>query len=210
MSTATSFDNKNDACFGICSDKPKVPVNSPLPTQHPVVKEMDMMIAKEMYQMSLKEREKALDDVHGIVKRQDEDPNFVNKCLLQMESALNRLKPGTVYKEAEQMSESYVRNPHKRVMFLRAEDYDAVKAAERMILFFEKKKTLFGAEKLVKKITLEDLNEDDLESLRTGEGQISPFTDAAGRPIVTFTQKLRKFKHIDNVVHIVRRDYYHL
>jgi len=61
------------------------------------------------------------------------------------------------------MSECFVRDPNKRIMFPRAENYDPVKAAERMLRYFEKKKNLFGAEKLVKKITLEDLSEDDLD-----------------------------------------------
>lgn len=198
MSTKVSFGISTEGCLrGINPTKPSTDPAK----KHPKVKEMDMLIAKDMYQMSLQERELALEDVHGIADRH-EDPNFANACLLKMESALNRLKPGTVYEEAERMSESYVRNPHKRLMFLRAEDYEPVKAAERMIRFFEKKKVLFGPEKLIKKITVDDLTEDDLETLRAGEGQISPIKDAAGRPIVFFGQRLRKFKDIINVVRL--------
>ena len=170
------------------------------PDNHPVVKEVDSLIAKELFQMSLDEREKALDDVHGIVRGEDEDPNFLNHRLLQLERHLCSIKQGTVYEEAEQLSEMFVRDPHFRTMFLRAEHFDPRHAALRMLRFFECKKELFGRDKLVSKITLQDLDDDDMEALRAGDGQISAFKDASGRPIITFSQHLRKYKRIQNVV----------
>jgi hypothetical protein len=170
------------------------------PDNHPLVKEVDTLIAKELFQMSLDEREKALDDVHGIVRSEDEDPNFLNNRLMQLERHLCSIKQGTVYEEAEQLSEVFVRDPHFRTMFLRAEYFDPRHAAQRMLRFFECKKELFGRDKLVTKISLQDLDEDDMEALRAGDGQISPLRDASGRPIITFFQNLRRYKRIENVV----------
>ena len=75
------------------------------------------------------------------------------------------------------------------MMFLRAEEYDPSDAAERMIRFFEFKKELFGVEKLVKDIALDDMDEDDMHFLGNGYCQVSPYTDTAGRTIFVFIQK---------------------
>jgi hypothetical protein len=86
------------------------------------------------------------------------------------------------------------------MMFLRADRYAPKDAAERMVRFFEMKKSLFGADKLVKDITLEDLDKDDMDALKTGCVQVSPMTDMAGKPIVVSLGKLRRYKVVDNYV----------
>ena len=48
------------------------------------------------------------------------------------------------------------------MMFLHADCYAPKDAAKQMVHFFELKKSLFGAEKLVKVITLDDLDKDDI------------------------------------------------
>ena len=50
-------------------------------------------------------------------------------------------------------------------MFLRAERFDAPKAAIRLVNHFEGKLVLFGEDKLVKRITLDDLEEEDIEEI---------------------------------------------
>lgn len=205
MSTSADDDGSNQATafLGCCGDTPKPPSTraKAQAVEHPAVQEIDSLIAKEMFQLSMKEREKALDDVHGIAAGESEDPNFINSCLMHLEQSLSAMKANTVYEEAEHLSEEFVRNPHFRVMFLRAEHYEPHPAAERMLRFFALKKELFGRDKLVRKITLRDMNQDDMECLSSGEGQISPFTDTAGRPVATFVYGLRKSK---DVIHTVR------
>jgi hypothetical protein len=174
-----------------------------LPPGWPTPAEIDSLIAKEMTRLSMEEREKALDDVHGIGKSVNEEPGFVSTILQELEIHLNVIKWNTAYAEAEALSTEYVVDHDFRMMFLRSEHYTVKDAAERMIRFFDLKKALFGAEKLVKDITLEDLDEDDIECLAAGYGQISPKKDSAGRTIVIFLQKLRKFKVAENVVRAI-------
>jgi hypothetical protein len=69
-----------------------------------------------------------------------------------------------------------------------------------MCKYFEHKLELFGADKLVKRITLEDMNEDDMAAGRTGAVTILPQKDQAGRSIL-FTHPTRyAFKHWKNQV----------
>jgi hypothetical protein len=166
----------------------------------PTPEEIDALIAREMNRMSFEEREKALDDVHGIGEVEEEDPAIVSSCLEEFEDHLTAIKQDTAYALAEAMSRKYVSARNLRMMFLRAVRYAPKDAAERMVRFFELKKSLFGAEKLVKDITLDDLDEDDMDTLKTGCVQASPLTDMAGRPIVVTLHKLQRYKVVENYV----------
>mmetsp|Transcript_33325 Transcript_33325/g.80609 ORF Transcript_33325/g.80609 Transcript_33325/m.80609 type:complete len:433 (-) Transcript_33325:56-1354(-) len=60
------------------------------------------------------------------------------------------------------------------------------------------KQRLFGPSKLVQKITLKDLNEDDRACLETGAMQILPSCDSSNRPILVEFPSLRNFRHLEN------------
>jgi hypothetical protein len=73
-----------------------------------------------------------------------------------------------------------------KLMFLRAEHYDAKKSAFIMTRYFDEKQELFGVYKVAKKITLGDFSEKDLEVYKTGLGVLLPHKDQTvqtGRPI---------------------------
>jgi hypothetical protein len=172
-----------------------------VPPGQPTPDDIDSLIAMELNSLSIKEREKALEDVHGVAGVEEENPEFVNSSLKELGEHLNAIKKSTdAYFQAEAMSRDYVSNKNLRMMFLRADFYDSKEAAERMIRFFELKKYLFGVDKMVKAITLDDLNEDDLDALKSGYAQVSPYKDMSGRTIVVFMQKLRRYKVAENVV----------
>ena len=171
--------------------------------RQPTPDDIDSLIAKEMNSLSIKEREKALEDVHGVAVVEEQTPEFVNSCLKELDEHLNAIKINTdAYVQAEAMSSDYVSENNFRMMFLRADNYDSKEAAERMIRFFELKKYLFGVDKIVKDITLDDLNEDDMDSLKSGYAQVTPCKDMSGRTIVLLLSKLRtgRYKVAENVV----------
>ena len=174
-----------------------------LPSGLPTPGEVDALIAQAMSRLSNEEREKALDDLHGICGMEDEDPSMVSSLLEELDTHLTAIKNETAYALAETKSRKYVSSRGFRMMFLRADRYEPKEAAERMIRFFEVKKHLFGEEKLVKDITLDDLDEGDTEALETGCAQISIGKDKAGRPVVVFLRKLRKYKVTENAVGIL-------
>jgi hypothetical protein len=68
-------------------------------------------------------------------------------------------------------------------MFLRADLYDAPKAADRMAKCFDLKCELFGEDKLVKRITVKDLSEEDLYFIRCGFQVCLSTKDPSGRPL---------------------------
>ena len=77
-------------------------------------------------------------------------------------------------------------------MFLRAESFDPYNAASRMVRFFDEKYELFGADKLTKDITQDDLDPDDIAALERGVYQELPEKDCAGRKVFFFMPKLKK------------------
>lgn len=154
--------------------------------------EIDRLVAQAMLELTAEEREKALEELHGVVEVDKEDPDFMASCLDDLDNCLESMKEGTAYALAEQMSYEYVSNNRFRTMFLRATRYTPQDAAQRMVEFFNYKKDLFGAEKLVKNITLDDMSDDDLASLEGGYVQVSTTRDMNGRPILIFYEKIKQ------------------
>lgn len=77
-----------------------------------------------------------------------------------------------------------------RLGFLRAERFNAKKAATRILDFFDEKRALFGIDLLARKLRLEDLNEETIKVLESGFIQLLPGRDRAGRAVIVGTKKL--------------------
>jgi lipopolysaccharide biosynthesis regulator YciM len=162
----------------------EIPTFAPLPQQ-----DGDALLAKEMAAMSAQEREKSLNDVHGVSDVIDEQPTFVRAKMEEMEMELAKLtskKGKEAYMQAVAQNKEYVTCDRFRLKFLRSEMFDARLAARLMVRFFDEKKKLFGPEKLTKEIMLGDLDKEDQKFLERGMGQILPQRDRAGRRIMTW------------------------
>lgn len=153
--------------------------------------DMDKYLAESMNKLSVKDRETALEEVHGIAKIDQEDPTSLKLNLDELDVHLASIKRGTVYEKAELMDASYVSNRERRLMFLRCNRYDPKAAAQQMLNFFDCKQSLFGSDKLATVITLNHLDEEDKKSLQTGFCQVASQKDRAGRQIALFMPGLR-------------------
>ena len=190
-----------------------------MPVSNPSMKfdqnELDKTLAKDMLSLSMEERREALEDLHGVEQLKDEDEAEMQQKLEEIENELNRLrraelnwngsadnkKDTSAYVLAEATDRAYVHDRKFRMMFLRATRYDPLVAAERMLMYFSMKKRLFGADKLCKKITIDEcFNDDDLESLKHGWVQISPYKDARGRKIVYSNGAVKSYRTVENAM----------
>jgi hypothetical protein len=158
------------------------------------------MLAKEMNQLSMEEREMVLEDIHGIARVIDEPQKFIEACLALVEKELTKIPSKAAYNLASTISKEYTSSNKLRLMFLRADSFDAYKAASRMVRFFDEKYALFGAEKLTKDIVLADLDPDDIAALETGFYQVLPEKDSAGRKVFCAFPQLRVVRTTQNVV----------
>ena len=142
------------------------------------------LLAKDMNNLSVKERDQALHDVHGIADTVEETPEFVKTKLEDLLCQINSIQPKPAFNLALAQSLDYVTNRDFLLMFLRADYFDAPAAARRIVRHFEQKLELFGVDKLTKNITQADLSQDTLDCLYHGFGQMLPVRDRAGREVL--------------------------
>lgn len=96
------------------------------------------------------------------------------------------------YQMARTQNEDYVDNPNFKIGFLRAERYNTLKAAHRLLLHFQEKLELFGPEKLTKDIEWDDLCEvAKWYHQHAGGVQLLPKRDKAGRLVVIMADVLQ-------------------
>jgi hypothetical protein len=157
-------------------------------------------LAEELNKLSLVERQDILFDIHGVSDNVvDETPELVSRTSKEMDEFLKSLKT-EAYDLAESQSPDYLKSKPFRLMFLRAERFDAQNAAQRMIRFLEHKLELFGPTKLCKEITLDDLTPDDMECLENGHMQLMPVRDRSDRAVIVYIGNFMKYKTPANLV----------
>lgn len=153
------------------------------------------VLAQELTRISIKERETVYEEIHGVVNPMEESLDFLEEVYASLESELKKIKKKTAYDRALFLSPRYVNDPAFRLKFLRSTRFDAKRAAAKMAAFFESKLELFGEEKLVKRITLEDLDKEDLANLNNGTYHFLPLRDRSNRAICLVMQNLANFKN---------------
>ena len=148
------------------------------------VEEPMSLIARALNALSVDQRSAAYEDLHGVADEIEETPQLIQSKLLELDQALATIQEKSAFDRAMARSPEYVRS--ERLKFLRCENFDAPKAAKRMASFFETKLELWGDETLHRRITLNDFNEDDLATLKSGVMQICSSRDSTGRAIMVY------------------------
>lgn len=166
----------------------------------------DTLLAKELNELDFEERTKVFEEVHGVVRDhanpERDDPQFVEQKLLEMRQQLQSMPKAhrRAWDKAVFYRPKLATDKSFHIMFLRADRYDAALAAKRCAKYFTHKLELFGEEKLVQDITLQDLNEDDMECARNGSFCILPLRDTAGRSVWFVSLGRFRYKHWKNHV----------
>ncbi|CAJ1932621.1 unnamed protein product [Cylindrotheca closterium] len=162
--------------------------------------DVDVILAQGMQHLSFDELQREQEDLHGVGEMIDKENHQETISLLQrFDDQLQRRKKHTVYESAEvMMNRDHVTSSELRLQFLHANRWNPETAADQFLSFLEMKKQLFGMDKVVKDLTLNDLDEDDKENLLGGSLQILPCTDRSGRRIILELPGLRCFKNLRN------------
>eukprot|EP00980_Cylindrotheca_fusiformis_P022399 scaffold9277_cov130-Cylindrotheca_fusiformis.AAC.4 len=148
---------------------------------------VDGILAAEMEKLSLKEREKVYEDVHGVSNAVEETPELIAGCLEQLDREICSIKEKDAYNQAKCQSFTSVTNPQLRLAFLRYSLFDPKMAAWHLVQHFSNKLEMFGPEKLVKsRITLQDIGEAAKRVLEIGGIQMLPSRDSNGRAVVVY------------------------
>ena len=144
----------------------------------------DRALAQQMNALNVNEREQQFEEVHGVARIVEETPQLVSTALSHFRDAVTMVKHKPFYDHALTLNHAYIESEKFRIMFLRAEMFNVPKAVVRMFLFLEKKAKFFGAHTLGRPLQLSDLDEEALKVLGSGDFQVLPSRDRAGRPIL--------------------------
>lgn len=167
---------------------------------------LSTLIASELSKMTLEDREKVLEEVHGVVENNQEDPDEIQILFEKVQEELKRIRYKQAYEKAAFLSNTYVTDPEFVLHFLRADNYKPRKAAVRLVEHFKHKLELFGEDALVREIMYDDLTEDEKAILRTGFVQVLPDTDRAGRYV--FVCNLSEFLNTGTMRDMIRATWY--
>ena len=146
--------------------------------------DLSSLIASELTKLSIEDRDKALEEVHGVVENTEEDPEEMETLYFQVKEELKRIRYKQAYEKAAFLSNSYVTDPEFVLPFLRADNYNPRSAAIRLAEYFKYKLELFGEHTLVRDIMYDDLSDDDKAVLHSGFVQSLPASDRAGRHVI--------------------------
>jgi hypothetical protein len=87
------------------------------------------LLASELDQLSLRERERVFEEVHGVAPIQEEDLDFVTNCLLQLEEEIGFIRRKQAYEKAVFLAP--VKDRGLRLMFLRSVSFDPIHGDQR-------------------------------------------------------------------------------
>lgn len=188
-----------EGCTSECHLFQERPDDEDLRRGQQALAETEKLIAKDLYQLSSKENQKVLYDIHGVAELKVEDPEYVLQCKNELEIDLvhnQRYSPAfqVVWREAP----SYVRGLY--TMFLRCDEFNVKKASNRVRTHFDTKLWLFGMDKLCRDITLADFDTFDMTCYNSGLFQVLPDRDRAGRVVQIKLWQLQNFHKRENVV----------
>eukprot|EP00934_Nitzschia_sp_Nitz4_P007412 Nitzschia sp. Nitz4//scaffold64_size103689//1117//2497//NITZ4_004419-RA/size103689-exonerate_est2genome-gene-0.89-mRNA-1//-1//CDS//3329556079//7402//frame0 len=150
--------------------------------------------------LSLEERETALEELHGVAGDMEETPELIQGCLSQMRKELSRFhgRKRKHWDRACFLSPTLEKNDKHLLIFLRGERYNPRQAAEKLALHYEHKAELFPVDALPRRVTLEDLDEDDIQCMRNGAIQPQKRKDQTGRTIIVIDFSKVNCKHWKN------------
>lgn len=172
-------------------------------TSQPKEGDMTILIAKELNQLSMKERSVVYEQLHGVTETSsnEESPESLRELSEKLLEEAKRVRDRSAFDKALFLGPSYVKDPDFLAMFLRADNYDAKLAARRVIRHFQQKLVLFGEERLGRPIVYDDLNDDDKQALYLGRYQLlMQRRDRAGRLIITVAEGCNQYNEAVNMV----------
>ena len=190
----------NTAC-GFCCQSPV----GPRTVQHlSITGDEEDDTAKDLMELDAVHRCRIFDEIHGVAPALEESPQYIEKCLLELEEEIEKITDGrrSCYDEAINLNPDLVKSHNFRLMFLRSTRFDPAKAAALIARHFKYKAILFGKEKLVKRITLDDFDDDDMAALMAGAVQLLPECDSAGRGVIIIARHHSRCKTWKNQLRV--------
>lgn len=145
------------------------------------------IVSKDMLKYDLHQRNAIYEEIHGVRSMcPEETPELLSETLFQLEKELDALpqRRKTAYVQSQEYPDTYVNKRDVRLRFLRAELFNATKAAARMAQFLDNTRDFFGPHTLQRPIRLSDFTRKELKVFHSGRIQLLPFRDRGGRRVI--------------------------
>lgn len=169
--------------------------------------------------MTDEERAAALSDIFGKYNavsspmnkrtKRDLDPASIEFLTKQMRMELETIpleqKEALVEAQAKCFSREYEFSDERLLQFLRCAGMDARLGAQRLVMYWQARKDIFGSEKFLQRMTLSEALQDDLEAIEEGVLSCLPFRDESGRQMV-FLEPHRRTRGRYSSESMVRND----
>lgn len=140
----------------------------------------------EMNGLSVQERERVYEEIHGVADLLEETPELLQESLEAMRLALGGISRShrKALDRAFFLRPSLQTDDKLHLLFLRSTNFqDPELAAHKMCRYFEHKLLLFGEDKFVRKIQLDDLTFAERQMVLGGSYQYLPTKDRSGRVV---------------------------
>jgi len=163
----------------------------------------DGSLSAELNQLSVQEREHIYEVVHGVADtRTHVNEEFLQAKIVELKKEIQNIpqRKRRHYDRAIFLKPSLENDVRFHLRFMWADDYEAHKAAQRICMHFANKTLLFGDGMLANKITIDDLDEDDMYALTASANQALKSTDRSGRKVWLTCMPFIRFKHWKNIV----------
>lgn len=148
---------------------------------------VDDLLSKEMLQMSLKDRNNIIEEIHGVQNlAPDETPEMIDSALRKMHAEILMIPSSLrrAYDRSQRLAPTgYINNAEFRLRFLRCDLFNANRAARRMVQFLDLLGEIFGDVALKRPVMLKDFSKDEINAFRTGYQQLLPYRDQSGRRV---------------------------
>lgn len=160
------------------------------------------LLARELDKLSIKDQQKIVNDIHGLQENDSQETlTMIEQNLQALQKEIENISDKEAYTQAEEANFQYCHNREFRLMFLRADHFNAQGAARRMVDFFELKKQIFGVGALGRDISLhDDFDEADMATLKAGSLQMLHTRDRAGRAVLCNFMQHQQYETEINVL----------
>ena len=146
----TTFLQTSSQPMNVSSGRDRDSPNTTNPTEA-----TDKLLSAELKRLTVVEREKVTEDIHGIAEVIDEDVDFVRRKIQQYDEEITKLRKRHARITTSNYTAAYEKalfiNPQLvqhdidfKLMFLRGDNFDPEKAANRLMMYFTTKLELFG------------------------------------------------------------------
>jgi hypothetical protein len=150
--------------------------------------DVDTALAKELHKLSVQDRNKVQEEVHGVqFAVPEESPQMIETAMQCLQTEIQKIKGKPAYDYAmrsSQLDTTFIQSTEFKLRFLRAVLYDAKQAAGRYIRHLNLLQEFFGDAALQRPLQLSDLSKVERDCIKEGRRQILPSRDRSGRLIM--------------------------